>query len=354
MVNFTHAQEDGYTWASKPWLNSQASYHRMTYEDRSKIQTSQSSLCLIQDIRSEFGKSSRSRLVIRFLIETDGNELNEYITELRKLGGNLSYYQDQTPTHSQKSLYYATYSENKKERSLSQDTTSYLTKLNRTYIEKILKKIEANQDFRIKQFEEFQKKWFTITADIDSMELAKLWMPFWWSEHACQDVLSWRNGDFVLGVRSKKWELVAGILYSHQPHTLKDGQVIQHGELTEATTIEHYRWNGIMWVLATALHVKAMMQNVFNIYGEYRALWNDDTQAIQSLKFAIESGVHFTPWDMLINHVDVDDISDPHNQHLSIPWYWPQANQLKSFMLGSLNTQIITPEIQEMYKNSIS
>jgi hypothetical protein len=345
------AQSDGYSGASHPWLNPHASYHRMTYENRTHIHSYESSLQLIRELKREFSGSERSRLVVRFLTGINRDELIRYQSDIHNLGWYLSYYTDQTPgTHIPFS--YMTYSENKKMRNINASTTANLVSLNRWYITKQLERIGTGGDFRLEQLAQFQSRWFRVVDDIDTPELTDLWQPFWWSADACDQILGSQDGSFLLWVRDRYSQLIASILYSHQPHILEDGTHINHGELTEATTLPVYRGHGIMWVLATALHVRALERDIRNIYGEYRALSSEGPHSIQSLRFALESGVTFAPGDILTNHVDIDDIVDTHNTDRHIPGYGSGAEQLKSFMLGSLDPSNITPSIRQAYRNA--
>lgn len=147
--------------------------------------------------------------------------------------------------------------------------------------------------------------------------------------------------------------LVAAILYSHQPHTLEDGTVIQHGEITEASTCEEHRGKGLMSVLGTSIASLAMHRGIHNIYGEYRVIGNEQSNPIQSLKFGLENGVQFHTHDKiggyLYNHVDIEDTPDTHNQDIAVDGYPGDPRQLKSFLLGSIDTKKITQNISETY-----
>ncbi len=104
-------------------------------------------------------------------------------------------------------------------------------------------------------------------------ELAELWNTFGWSAEACQkDAIDATNGNFVIGVRDRYKELIAAILYSHQPHRLEDGTEIAHGELTEACTKPTHRGHQLMSTLATSLHVMAILRGTRTVYGEYRTI----------------------------------------------------------------------------------
>lgn len=350
----TLAQRDGYTWNSQRWLNREASYHRMVYEDRESVHTIWDILTLLNSILTEFINSTRSRLVIRTLLSATEQELTSHMADIQNEWWQVSYYRDHTPRSSNKNLYYITYSRNKIARSISTHRVQELTDINQAYIEKALNRIDSQQDFHWEQLYRFHEKGFHLTRDIEHWELARLWTPFGWSGEACERLLwdtTW--DDYVLGVRAHNRELVASILYSHQPHTLKDGTIIQHWELTEATTAEAYRGNGIMGVLATALHATALNRWIHNVYWEYRALSSDHPHTIQSLRFALESGVRFGSWDILLNHVDVDDVVDEHNHGRQVDGYGPHADKLKSFVLWSLDPDILSSHTRELYTGSI-
>ena len=350
----TLAQRDGYTWSSQRWLNREASYHRMVYEDRESLYTPWEVGQLLRSMAEEFTRSTRSRLVIRTLLTATEQELTSHIADIRNEWWQVCYYRDHTPGSSIGYLYYMTYSKNKSERSISTHRTQELTELNQAYIERTLKHIDSQDDFHSVQLDRFHRRGFYLTRDIHHRELAQLWTPFGWSEEACERLLWDAWDDCVLGVRAHSRELVASILYSHQPHTLEDGTTIQHWELTEANTAEAYRGNGIMGVLATALHVTALNRWVHNIYGEYRALSSVHPHAIQSLRFALESGVRFGVWDILLNHVDVDDVVDEHNHGRQIDGYWPHADKFKNFILWSLDPDTLSPHVRALYLSSIS
>lgn len=208
--------------------------------------------------------------------------------------------------------------------------------------------------FSVNKLHAFEREWFALTKSISPEELQKLWEPFGWSEDACKSLLHEDSSDFVLGVREKRKKLIATILYSHQPHTIEWNKVVNHGELTEAMTTEEHRWNGIMGILGTALHVQWILSGAYNIYGEYRAIGSDKPNPLQSLRFAIESGVEFHSPFPLINHVDIDDVSDTHNIGISVPAYPWNPEQLKSFFVWSLNPEKISPRIIETYGNALS
>lgn len=348
------AQAEWYTWASHPWLNEHASYHRMVYEDRSRLLWQNDSKDLISGLIQRFRESERSRLVIRFLYADNQDTTLTYLSQyVATLGWQLWYYDNHQPNTTPFS--YVTVSLNNNHRMVDSRALENLTLKNRQYIDRLLWEMDLFEEYNLKKLEDFRRKGFTLTRSMGAWELVSLWWEtFGWSKEACEDVLGKKGDDFVIGVRNPDEELVASILYSHQQHTLSNIEKIHHGELTEASTLDRYRGNGIMWILALALHVRAMQNWVMNIYGEYRALWSDVQGAIQSLRFALESGVHFSSWDLLVNHVDVPDVPDPHNRDLSIPWYGDQAYQLKSFMLWALDPKRITPRIQEAYSQAIS
>lgn len=350
------AQANGYTWASQSWLNIEGSYHRIIYEDRILLQNINTTKILLKKLYDEFKESNKSRIVARMLFKAaTWDELQSHIISIQIVGWDVSYYKDNTWIWWANQVYYITYSRNKSERTIWKDLITKIRQINGAYIEKILTHIESKENFQLENLRRFQDKGYRLTGSIKASELATLWQPFWWSELACADLLSksW-DGDFVLGVRNEENALIASILYSHQPHTLEDGTIIQHGELTEATTIDTYRGNGIMWVLATALHVRAMQKGIMNIYGEYRATSSNAAKSIQSIRFALESGVRFTHGDILINHVDVNDVPDEHNREIHVPWYGIQETQLKNFLLWALDPHVIDSDTHDAYLNSIS
>ncbi len=348
------AQAEWYTWTSQRWLNREASYHRMVYEDRESLYTPWEVGQLLRSLWREFQDSHRSRLVIRILLNISEQDIMSHMRELQEQNWQVSYYPHHTQGDFSKRFYYTTYSYNKRERTISDTIVQELIQINQSYIQRTLRHIESKVDFHEEQLARFHAKDFRLTWEIWAGELSQLWKPFGWSEEACERLLEDRGDDFVLWVRTRTNNLIAAILYSHQPHTLEDGTIIQHWELTEAATAEAYRGNGIMWVLATALHVTTLSRWIQNIYGEYRALWSRHPHAIQSLRFALESGVRFSPWDMLLNHVDVDDIVDSHNQGRQISGYWTHADKLKSFVLWSLDPDTLSPHTRELYLSSIS
>ncbi len=108
-----------------------------------------------------------------------------------------------------------------------------------------------------------------------------------------------------------------------------------------------------MSILGTSVASLAMHRGIHNIYGEYRIIGNEQSNPIQSLKFGLESGIQFHTHDKrggyLYNHVDIEDIPDTHNQNLAVDGYPGDAQQLKSFLLGSIDTRKITQNISEAY-----
>lgn len=348
------AQAAWYTWASHPWLNTEWSYHRMIYEDRTSLHSPNSFQKLVCALLEQFESLDRSRLVVRILLQADSSELWTIEEFVSSLGGTLGYYPDQTADNPQP-FWYITFSVNRGDRNPDIRTAQMLREVNRRYIAKVLNTMWDFGTHAIQKLGDLEQKWFRLTRNIQAHELSELWTPFGWSDEACKSVLADRNsGNFVLWVREENRRLVAVILYSHQPHVVDGGVTIQHGELTEATTAPSHRWYGIMGVLATALHVEALHSGGQNIYGEYRALWSDTQRPIQSLRFALESGVNFQTQALMINHVDIDDERDPHNQARTIPWYGWGEQQLKSFLLGALDNEKITPELAQTYLHSLS
>ncbi len=338
------AQATGYSWASHPWLNENASYHRMVYEDRSVFHSFESFHRLFQELIEKFRRSNNSRFLMRMIAKNEAiSRISDHISHIWWTPGIYPNLHDEAWKFS-----YVTIGINRPDRNPSAENIAKILQKNREYITKIQEQVKNFEDFSLGGLHTFESKGFRLAQDISARELQILWTPFWWSKKACENLLQSSDGSFALGVRNKNNELVSSILYSHQPHNN-----IPHWEMTELTTLPEFRGQWIASILATALQVKALHKGIMNIYGEFRAL-SPTWKQIQSIKCAIESGMEFFSSFPLVNHVDIDDFPDAHNIGLSLPGYPGNPEQLKSFFVGSLNPEKISPRIREAYGNILS
>ncbi|GAB0174225.1 MAG: hypothetical protein HHAS10_01040 [Candidatus Altimarinota bacterium] len=346
-------QASGYSGGSHEGINLDASYHRLTYENRQTLLTPTNFLKNVGEILEIFKRSSRSRLVIRSLLKADKHEIQELEERIiQSCGGTLSYYPDYSVGG--KNIWYITYSHNREDRNPNNQTQLRLREINRAYRARILEEIGDFKHHALTGLERFRNQGYRLTKDIEAEELAHLWIPFGWSTEACEETLGSKEGDFVLGVRNHRGLLVASILYNHQPHILDDGRKVEHGELTESSTLPQYRGQGIMSTLATALHVEALHRGNHNVYGEYRALGTDATHSPQSIRYALQSGVEFHSSELLYNHVDIGgDLPEPHNHNRTIDGYGDSASELRTFSLGSLNPEKICHTVRDHYLSLI-
>ncbi len=357
MQNTTLAQENWYTWASRPWLNSEASYHRMVFEDRTNIHSLENIQLLFHELLWRFEKSTQSRLVIRTLLSSENQALHKLDAFVEEHDWQLWYYHNYQEV--EKPFIYTTISVNRQDRWLWKVDLKAITDKNRSYVDRILQEIESFEEYNLKKIEHFISRGFNITMDINPKELTLLWWDtFGWSEKACKDLLLSNDGSFPIGVRDATKRLVAVVLYSHQPHMINTGELIQHWETTEASTLLEYQGNGIMPILVTWLHVKVLSRWIKNVYGELRAVdiqWDKPNSVNHWLKSwkIIHFPIQSSP--LLINHVSIGWIPESYNINREIQWYLASpTEELRSFLVGSMDPTKLTQKLRDIYTSIIN
>ena len=359
-MSISLAQADGYSWASHPWLNQKASYHRMVYEDRETLQNYQSCINIITWIITKFHMWEQSRCVIRCIAQLSDIEVKSLDQHIHSIWGTLGIYKNYQ--YGTPKFIYLTISLNRSDRNPDGNTIKILMEKNRDYIVQTLGKIGKFDSFNLQKLAEFHNKGLTLTKSMNPYELVSLWWEsFGWSHEACEKLLCSTDGSFPLGVRNSTKELVAVVLYSHQPHTVRyNGKilwVIEHGETTEASTFPKYQWNGIMPILVTALHTEAINSGIRNVYWELRA---EDIPGDKpnSINHGLKSGKVFhqnihAP-SLLINHVSIGWNTESYNVARKIPGYTSSSTgELRSFMIGSMEPSLFSPHMLEAYAKSI-
>lgn len=353
----TLAQAEGYTWASRPWLNTEASYHRMVYENRSHIASLEEIQSLILQLKQQFDDSTQSRLVVRALLSTSRPDSLSHLDKIvARSGWQLGYYLNyQTTDHP---FMYVTISFNRNDRGIPNDKIQRLTEINKNYIEGLLTVVDDFTEYNLTKVQDFSSKGFHLTRKMNPQELESLWWDtFWWSEKACERLLESTDGSFPIWVRDKTKRLVAAVLYSHQPHILESGDIIQHGETTEASTLLAYQGNGIMPVLVTWMHIEVLRSQILNVYGELRA--EDITgDKPNSINHGIKSGKIFDfpeqSSPLLINHVSIWWEIESYNNDREIPWYNSSPpGELRSFLLWSMDPRKISNQLKDTYSRLI-
>lgn len=357
MSTHTLAQANWYSWASHPGINMHGSYDRIVFEDRTTIRNLQNILQEIDAKRELFKITQKSRLVIRVigaLSDYEKMALDAYVDELNGTMGTYHNYQPWTPTFS-----YYTISFNKNGRDPERVTIKNLQSHNQEYIEHILSRIWDFEEYNLRKLQDFQNHWYTLTRRIFSGELFELWWEsFGWSESACQEILHEENGSFVLWVRDMTRTLVAVILYSHQPHIIRDEAwnilgSIEHGETTEANTRKDHQGKGIMPILVSWLHAQLLNAWVYNVYWELRAedlTWDKPN----SINHGIKSWKVFIPNmhapNILINHVSIWWIPESYNKDRIIPSYHDSPpEELRSFLIGSMDPKKFSQKMIQSY-----
>lgn len=361
MTQWTLAQANGYSWAAHEWLNTNASYHRMVYEDRNNVHNSEETKATILRFLNEFRSWDRSRLVLRTLLSWETDALQDVDQYINLLGGTMWYYINHQPNT--RKFYYLTISFNRDDRNLSTKEIKQLSIHNKKYIEKILSNVWNFEEFSLGRLRDFHAQWYSITDNVKSHELEALWWDsFGWSENACEALIQSTDGSYALWVRSKNKVLIAAVLYSHQSHSVRWSdwiiEDISHGETTEASTTPVLQWKGIMPMLVTGLHANLISKGIYNVYGELRAT-DFDGKKPNSLSHGIKSWKEFhfpeNSSNLLLNHVSIGWLWETYNLDRKISGYMDSPfEELRTFMIGAMNPEKFTPKIIQSYNQSIS
>lgn len=346
-----------YSGATQTGLTPNGSYDRMIYLDRSTIQDAGTLRNLIADCVREFENSLRSRLVLRVLSSASESE----IQTIRQMYPSLemSSYPD-----SEGRFQYCTFALNKARRQLIPEQVARIQDRIRSIVQTPLHDGSNStfEEFARQQLDHQSRQQNRLTTHIDADQLHTLWQPFGWDLRSCRDLLEAiehdRTHDRLVGLLHENRLLIGVAMYSDQSHmTTINGiqQTVAHGESTEWAILPQFRHHNAIVPLLIGLHSYLIHHRIGNVYADLRCP-DPDNPGPHSLSAARKSGFNIPVPDhdgpfASINHVTIGGAPDTSNRDRFISGL--NAAQLRSFALGYLNHQLLSPEVRQYYLNQI-
>lgn len=325
--------EISYSGLAHEGLNENHSYDRMLYNAESIImENTKEVIDLVKYCFSQFEKSPRSRLLMRFKVNPDINldDISSYFVDKSI---ELTDYQNGVEGVSRVTIGF-----NKADRAINVRDVRHIQTVVKSKIQKAMNGM-PNQNFEtfaLEELQRVQKLGFSFSnANFTADELYSLWHTFFaWTEEQCQKYAGMppNKNEQIFGIRDKDNTLLSVMLYSHR-------------ESTEWATLPEHQQHGLIVPLLIYANSHLVEQNIPEIFAELRF----DRSVSPAVKSGMEIQVDPKRQSTLLNHVSIGGAPDNWNQGRSTLNDGTSGTELRSFVIGRVNPDIITPRVREAY-----